>query len=162
MTRWDPWRELRARNHIVFRFHRIAGLAGGAVHARRGDRVAIVVDPRLGPVERRAYLAHELVHDERGGGCDFEGMPPQWLAVVAREEARVERIVAERLVPATELRAFIASRLDTEGAVATADVAIHFEVPDSVAAAAMMALTLENSDADALTLVQPPDLCGES
>src|SRR3954453_10260337 len=95
--RWNPWRELRTRRHIVFARRALPdGLRG--VYGRRGDRVAIVVDIELDPDERNAVLAHELVHDERGGGIDAAYMPPGWDAVVAREEDLVEREVARRLV----------------------------------------------------------------
>ena len=137
VTGWNPWQALRSRSHIVFRFDPIAQLAGGAVYARRGERAAIVMDPRLDTVERRAWLAHELVHDERGGGCAWPDMPTQWAAVVAREEAAVERIVARRLIPRTELAAFVATQVDIEGHVTAAAVADRFEVPLALAELAL-------------------------
>lgn len=130
--RWNPWRELRARTHIVFARRRLPdGLLG--VHGRRGDRVAIVVDVDLDPVERNAVLAHELVHDERGGGIDAPYMPPGWDAVVAREEHLVEREVARRLVPLDELRAFVERRRELGEPVTVGDVVEEFDVPVWVA-----------------------------
>ncbi len=47
-------------------------------------------------------MAHELVHDERGGGVTAAGMPREWGPVVAREERRVDAEVARRLLPVAE------------------------------------------------------------
>jgi hypothetical protein len=135
---WDPWNELASRRHIVLAFDPIAKLGGGGVYARRGRRAAIVLDPELSRRDRRAALAHELVHDERGGVVDAPDSPPLWAAVVAREEQRVDKIVATRLVPAAALHAWLARRV-TVGAVSCDEVAEEFDVPDRVAA---LALTL--------------------
>ena len=142
MTPWNPWQALWDRPHIVFRFDPIARLAGGAIYARRGTRAAIVLDPILSAPERTAWLAHELVHDERGGGCDWPGMPSQWSAVVAREEAQVERIVATRLVPPAELADFVTAQLAAGEAVTVDIVAERFEVAPSVAEAAIQHHTM--------------------
>ncbi len=140
--RWNPWAELARRDHIVVGFDPCARAGGGAVYARRGALAAIVIDPALSLRERRAALAYELVHDERGGGCDLADMGPQWLPVVSREEARVDRIAASRLVPLDELRAFLTAR-GSIGPVTLDDVAEEFDVPVRVAAIAVKELEAE-------------------
>lgn len=136
---WNPWRSLRGRAHITFTLDPIANMMGGAIYARRGDRAAIVIDPALDQIERRARLAHELVHDERGGVID--SAEHTGLAVCAiREEARVDAIVAERLIPPRELEAFIDCMLAL-GEIVTVDlVAEEFEVPRPVAKLALARL----------------------
>jgi len=106
------------------------------VYGKRGGDAVIAVDVDLDPVERNAVLAHELVHDERGGGIDASYMPPGWDAVVAREEDLVEREVARRLVPAAELTTFLALREELGEPVMVSDVADEFGVPPWVAARA--------------------------
>jgi hypothetical protein len=91
---WDPWLDLSTRRHIVFELDRIAKIGGGAIYARRGDHAAIVIDPDLSARDQRAALAHELVHDERGGIADHAGAPGTWTAVVRREERTVDAIAA--------------------------------------------------------------------
>jgi hypothetical protein len=134
---WNPWRELRRRTHIVFRLAVLPDSAGGAVYWPRAGRAAIIIDPRLSRVDRNAALAHELVHDERGGGADHPGMPPSWAAVVARDEAAVDQEVARRLVPADELVKFCEVMVLLDLGVTAHEVAEHFEVPPAVAAAAL-------------------------
>ncbi|HEY4377323.1 MAG TPA: hypothetical protein VGM93_09200, partial [Acidimicrobiales bacterium] len=86
MAGWDPWTALRSRPHIIFGLDPVAGLLGGGLLARRGALVAIVLDPALDRRARRCALAHELIHDERGGGCDAVEVPASWEPVAAREE----------------------------------------------------------------------------
>ena len=133
---WDPWRELRRRDHIVFAMDRVAKIGGGAIYARRGAAAAIVIDPDLPRRERRAALAHELVHDERGGIADWRDSHALWGAVVGREEREVEAIVARRLVPPDALEAWVGARL-TVGPVLLRDVSDEFDVPDRVARVAI-------------------------
>lgn len=135
--RWHPWRELAERAHIVFAVRPLPAATGGAVHVRRGDRTAIVIDPVLSQVERRCALAHELVHDERGGGCDGEHMPESWTAVVSREEQRVDDIAVERLIPPAELLR-LCVELETSCVHVDADqIAEHFHVTTTVAQRAL-------------------------
>ena len=101
--------------------------------------VVVELDDRLDRIERNAVLAHELVHEERGGSIDFVGSAPSWAAVVAREELWVDREVARRLVPADELASFIARRGSIDEATTVADVAAEFDVPKWVAALALAA-----------------------
>lgn len=85
----EPLARLAGVPHIRFELHPVAEHAGGALYARRGDRAVIVIDPAMGRVERRATLAHEFVHDERGGGADTPGAPGTWAAVVAATERQL-------------------------------------------------------------------------
>ena len=136
---WDPWAALRARPHITFRLHPVAATMGGGLLARRGERAAIVLDPALGRRRRRCALAHELVHDERGGGFDRVGAPATWDAVAQREEQRVDREVAHRLVPSADLERFVAARAELGDPAALWEVAEEFDVDEATAARAMVA-----------------------
>jgi hypothetical protein len=137
--RWNPWRTLRNRPHIRFLFDPVAREAGGAFYASRNGKALIVIDPDMGQVERKAALAHELVHDERGGGADTPGAPAAWGHVVMRDERAVNRIVALRMVPIGELVVVIDHLVAVNGSVTPADIAAEFEVPEAVA---LMALEL--------------------
>jgi hypothetical protein len=134
---WNPWRELRRRTHIVFRLAVLPDATGGGVYWARGGRAAIIIDPRLRQVERNAVLAHELVHDERGGGAADPCMPASWGPVVARDEAAVDQEVARRLVPPEELAKFCEVLALLDVGVTAREVAEHFDVPESVAGDAL-------------------------
>lgn len=125
--RWDPWAALADRPHIVFRFAELPAATGGAIYWPRGDLAAIIIDPALGERERTAALAHELVHDERGGGVTGD-------SATARDEAAVEREVARRLVPLDE-----AARLLSAGS-GHEDLTDYFGVPPYVTTAALRLL----------------------
>lgn len=127
------WRSIAHRDDIHVRITELPDACGGGALIRRTDgSVWILLDERLPATERRAVLLHELVHLERGT-ARCEGAPSTWEAVVAREEQRVDDIVAERLVPEDELRQFVARCLDLGHAVVARDVADEFEVPVEVA-----------------------------
>lgn len=87
-----------------------------------------MIDPRLGRRDRAAVLAHELIHDER----DILYPPGCPAALVAKEEAAVDRAVARRLVPLDALRRLVAAR-SAFGPVTTAEIADEFDVPVEVA-----------------------------
>jgi hypothetical protein len=133
---WKPWRALRARDDIDFALVDLpAGLR--AVLARKGHDRVILIDRSLEPSERLAALAHELVHDERGG-AGRTPPPPHPLSVAARrEEARVDRIVTDRLVPPTELARFLEARADVDPPVRPWEVAEEFGVPQEYAERAL-------------------------
>lgn len=136
--RTNPWAELRRRRHITLKLDRIAEIAGGGFYYRRGDRALIVIDPQLSQRDRRAVLMHELVHDEWGGtDCARRSTSTMWKPVMVREEIRVDREVASRLVPVDELEQLVATIEDLGGGVQAADVADHFDVPEVVATTAM-------------------------
>lgn len=106
-----------------------------AIHARRGPDRAILVSRALSPADRLAALAHELVHDERGS-AGHDPHHPHWAPCVAREERRVDDIVARRLVPPAELQAFVDATADIEPVTALG-VAEEFEVAEHVAERAL-------------------------
>ena len=126
--RWNPWRALRDRPHIELWFGRLDGLQGMWQRDHLGE--LIVLDDRLDRRQRRCVLAHELVHAERGIG---HGAATE--ATMEREEEQVRREVARRLVPETQLRAFVARSL-TVGAVTVEAIAEEFDVDLEVAATA--------------------------
>ena len=138
--RWNPWAELRRRAHLEFMLAPLPAITGGAVYWPEPGWAAIIIDPRLSRVERNAALAHELVHDERGGGADHPGMPPSWAPVVARDEAAVDQEVARRLVPPAELVKFCEVMVLLDLGVTAHEVAEHFDVPPAVAGAALLQL----------------------
>jgi hypothetical protein len=110
-----------------------------ALYVRRRGRDAILIDRALDPVDRLAALAHELVHRERNGGAHHPDAPASWAPVVAREERRVDGIVAGRLVPPERLADLIRQRADLE-AITPAFVAAEFDVPTHVAHRALTLL----------------------
>lgn len=63
----------------------------------------ITLDSRLGRVDRRCVLSHELTHDD----LNLLWPPDAPEPLVAKGERLVERVSDERLVPPTELRAWI-------------------------------------------------------
>jgi hypothetical protein len=126
------WRSIRERDDINVRVAQLPDEVGGGVLVRRGDRVWILLDAGRPAHERRAILAHELEHLARGS-MRFDGSPPTWDAVVAREEQRVDRAVARRLVPLEQLRAFVAARSSMDEPVTAGCVADAFDVPVWVA-----------------------------
>jgi hypothetical protein len=85
-------------------------------------------------------LAHELVHDERGGGADLPGMPSSWGDVVTRDEKTVDDEVARRLVPVDQLARFVAARCSLGEGGTAQDVADEFDVPVELAARALRLL----------------------
>lgn len=139
---WNPWRELRARTHLRFALDKVPEATGGAVYARRPSGAgAIVIDRSLNRRERNAALAHELVHDEHGGGCPTDGMPDMWLPVAHRHETRVRREVARRLVPLDDLQALReVHALNELPPFTVVDVAEIFDCTEDVALEAMLLL----------------------
>lgn len=133
MGQWRPWRDLRNRDDVTFALADLPLVAGGGacVEFTDGHHV-ILLDRQLGPVDRLAVLAHELVHLERGGTANCLD--------VSKEERRVDRIVAARLVPEDELEALIDVLIEMEGGVTAEMVANEFDVPPAVARRAMIQL----------------------
>lgn len=135
MGGWRVWSELRRRTHIDLVFTWLAGHDGRIEDLGDGRRL-ISIDARLGRLERRAALSHELVHDERGIFYD-DRTPP---ALVRKEEAIVEAESIRRLVPLDELDQLVTAREIDDGCVTWRDVADWFEVPRDVAEHALSAL----------------------
>jgi hypothetical protein len=104
-----------------------------------GERAAIVIDPSLDQVDRNAALAHELIHLERGGGAEHGGMPDDWEAVVARDEAAVDAEVARRLCPLEELIPWAARRVAAGETVEAWQVAEEWGIPERIARLAIRA-----------------------
>lgn len=130
---WRPWRpdETMLHEHVEFVSMPVAGLR--ALYVCDGTTWRILVEKSLPAVDRLAAIAHELVHHERHGGCHRADMPSAWQPVVQREEARVDRIAARRLVPLDALADFVDGMLAIDLPVTSADVAEHFDVPGDVA-----------------------------
>lgn len=129
--RWNPWRAARERENLVIEF---ADLSCGAAWFQEDGRDVIVIDAAADRRTRRALLAHELIHAERGIG--FPAASP---AVMQREEAAVRRETAVRLVPLDELAGFVLRAVGVEP-VTPALVGEEFDVPDDVAVEALRAL----------------------
>lgn len=140
--RWNPWAALRDQPELELALVDLPAIAGGAFYAPQPEGwAAILIDRRRSRRDRRALLAHELVHHERGGGCPTSDMPSHWTVVARREEARVNIEVARRLVPLDELRAFLDRMSDSELAGATArDIADQFDVTEEIALLAVQQL----------------------
>jgi hypothetical protein len=138
IQRWNPWRALRERSHIELRFADLGPHRG--LWQRDGLGDIIVLDVTLDRRSRRCVLAHELIHAERGIGHGRASV-----ATMELEEELTRREVARRLVPAAALRAFIGTRIDTDGGVTCADVEEEFDVDPEVAAKALELLTLQPS-----------------
>jgi Zn-dependent peptidase ImmA (M78 family) len=127
---WDPWVVLADRGDSTrLVYLDLNGRRGAWQRDHLGDLIAL--DVELEPIDRRAVLAHELVHAERGIGWGAATS-----ATMQREEAIVRDLVASRLVPERELRALLADRAATEP-LDVAGVAEHFGVPHDVARLAL-------------------------
>lgn len=138
--RWNPWAALRARPHVGLRIDPEAALLGGAMLVQAPGLTVIVLDPALDRRSRRVALAHELVHEERGGGCDGPELPSGLDVIVARDEAAVIREVARRLVPPAALRHLLEQRQGLGLHLEPWEVAEAFDVDDPTARVALTAL----------------------
>jgi hypothetical protein len=132
MAGWRVWGELRRRSHLELVWARLSGHRG-RIEQLAGGRRRIILDTRLDPPTRRAVLAHELVHDERG--ILYTDDTPA--GIVRKEEAIVNVEVARRLVPAVELDAFIRQRVLEDQCVGWRDVVEEWDVPRDVAERAL-------------------------
>lgn len=137
---WHPWRALRERPHLELVWSCLPEGPGGRI-IDFGSWREIVLDPRLGRCDRRAVLAHELVHDER----NILYIPTTPPALVEKEEALVNREVAHRLVPMTLLVRFVERVVDLGEPVHAAAVMEEFDVPLDVAQRALWLLDQRRS-----------------
>jgi hypothetical protein len=136
---WDPWEELRRRPHLFFKLAHLDGME--AAYVPRGRRAAVIVHTELGRRARAAALGHELVHDERGGGCGCSPLGAEgWQYVCSREERAVDRIVAERMLDGGEVLAFAQRRAEFGEPTTVVDVAEEFDVAEWVAALRLQSL----------------------
>ena len=131
MAGWNPWAAAAGHPRLEIWF---ADVPHGATWHRTADGDVITIDSAAPRRERRALLAHELVHLERG-----IGFPVATERTMQREEAIVRRETARRLVPPAELRVLVDRRADVEP-ITAALVAEEFDVPEGVAAEALRAL----------------------
>lgn len=105
-----------------------------AIHARSHDgHRAILISRALDPVERLAALTHELVHDERGGGCHQPHLPARLRPLVTRDETAVDRIAADRLLPLDRLDRWVALQEAADRPVTVAWAAAELDVAGWVA-----------------------------
>ncbi|MDL9938728.1 hypothetical protein QSJ18_18430 [Gordonia sp. ABSL1-1] len=83
---YNPWREARKRTHLLITLAELPDDHRGCL---TGNHVVVGADDPQ--ASRRCTIAHELVHDERR-------IFPVDRVLRAREELRVERIAARRLI----------------------------------------------------------------
>ena len=131
MAGWNPWAAARAWPDLEIWFGEVPD--GATWHRdERGDHITL--DATATRRERRALLAHELIHVERG-----IGFPHATSATMQREEAMVRRETAVRLVPLDDLDALVERRGEVEP-VTVELVTEEFDVPEDVAREALLAL----------------------
>jgi hypothetical protein len=105
-----------------------------------GDWV-VVLDAGLDQTDRTAVLAHELEHIARGGGLPEPIPGMRWGAILAREEATVDRAAVDQLVPPAELDTWITARVADDSHVDAVAVSDAWAVPQRYAAIALDAAT---------------------
>ncbi len=110
--------------------------------ARKGPVTVIVLDRRLTQAERKAALAHELLHLERGSASHCRSIRGALSVEVVREENRIHREVALRLVPLDELGTMVDRVTGLGHGVTAVEVAEEFEVPQVVASQALRELEI--------------------
>lgn len=147
MPVWEPDREAELRGDVTIANAPLPRKTGGAVAIRYGDdSTVILIDPTLIGPARRDALAHELIHHDRGGGAHGAGWE-RFRPDRIREERRVNRIVAERLIPTMHLQHFCDQQADLGHGVGPAEVMAEFEVSRAVAEQALHNLNrLERGD----------------
>lgn len=132
MAGWRVWAELRRRTHIDLAWAHLVGRDGQLEELGAGRR-RITLDSRLDAMSRRAVLAHELVHDERG--ILYTDDTP--LGLIRKEEALVDAETCRRLVPLDELDTLVRHVVADGGQVTWREVSDWFDVPRDVAERAL-------------------------
>lgn len=140
--RWSPWRTLRHLPNVTMAFAELPNETGGAVLARRGTATVIVLDHQLTQPERKVALAHELLHLERGTTSHCRNIRGALSVEVVREENRIQREVARRLVPLAELGPVVDRLAELGHGVTALEVAEEFDVPPVVASQALTELAV--------------------
>lgn len=138
------WEQLQEHAHdlgVEVIVHRLPEPAGPGLYWPFEGRDYILIDDRLEEPHRTAVMCHELVHARRGGGVARAGMPPTWRPVVLREERRVDRLVAQELIPTAELARFCDRLADLGEGVSPWIVADEFDTTERVARDALEQLT---------------------
>lgn len=141
---YSPWDHLRDLPHIAFGVTRLPAGKGWWMH----DLQAIALDSRLGRVERRTVLAHELVHAERQDrNCHYVG--PDGGRLARRQEVHADRVAAERLITLDDLLdALQVHPYDPD------QVAEQLDVTPDALRARLQALTAEEEQHIECTLVE--------
>lgn len=135
-VRYSPWEHLRTLPHITLGVTRLPAGKGWWMP----DLQAIAIDSRLGRVERRTVLAHELVHAERQDE-NCHGVGPDGSRLARRQEAHADRVASERLITTEDLLdALRAHPYDPE------NVAEQLDVTRDVLVARLQAMTPEEKD----------------
>lgn len=135
MPGWKVWSELRRRTHIELVWAHLRGHRGRIEDLGAGLR-RITIDASLDRRTRRAVLAHELVHDERG--ILFTDDTP--VALIRKEESFVTSEATSRLVPLDELEERVRIAMRSGLCVEVNDVVEWFDVPRDTAERAMLML----------------------
>lgn len=117
------WAEARSRPNLDVV---ITDLPTGvrALHAVDTDGFrCILISATLSPEDKVAALAHELAHDDCQGGCHHPGLPEPLRALVARDEARVDRVAADRILPLHWLATWVDHQVANDQPVTATDAA---------------------------------------
>lgn len=134
---WNPWRELRAREHLRLTWAPLRPGRGRIEQLPAGFR-RITLDITLNRQERSEVLGHELIHDE----YDLLWPPGTPKALVVKGERFVERTNAERSIPLGALEEFVRRRIASDLEVTALDVAEEFDVTEQLAALALTLLQM--------------------
>jgi hypothetical protein len=94
---YDPWKTLAAQPDLTMLVTRLPAGQAWWLPDERG----IVLDDRLGQVERRCALEHELQHAAAGDTCCDVG--PDGGRLSRRQERRTDDRAAQRLISIDEL-----------------------------------------------------------
>lgn len=133
VTPWNPWKTLPHLSHVYVDFYATTpeGVHGLSCQASNGN-IAIALDANLGQPERCWTLAHELVHIERGGGCQARPGNPIWGIQITKEEAAVNAIACDRLIPPRLIAADVRQALTLDKDPPIEDLADRYWVPPTV------------------------------
>ena len=134
---WCPYRAADSYDDLDVVHEELPASTGGGLYIQVGDGSGlIIIDPRLEGPERRDALAHELVHHEQSAHS-----PRHHRIGRVREEDRVRRKTAARLVPTMHLQRFCDAQADLGHGVSPAEVMGEYEVTWQVACDALDNLT---------------------
>lgn len=94
---YNPWAAVGQQTDVLVAFDQLE-------HAQaywEPDERVILIDSRLGQVERRCALAHELAHIDSGDtGCEHG---PDAARLEIRQERRADSLAAQRLIGLDDL-----------------------------------------------------------
>lgn len=112
---YNPWADLHARPHICCDWHSVELPVGKGWWLP--DVLGIVLDRRLGRIDRRCALAHELRHAEHHDQ-QIADIGPDGPRLARRQESRADREAAQRLIDLDELADALRAHPDHPTAVA--------------------------------------------